>query len=101
MTSRPRPLWPWIAAKVIAVPVLYVASFGPACWIVARPEGPTVRSRRMLVVYWPLGRAALQSNYVGDAIEWWMTAGLSDSDCIAMPTTPRQDDPQYLSFMRR
>ncbi len=26
-----RPLWPWIVALLIGVPMLYVASFGPAC----------------------------------------------------------------------
>jgi len=34
MTPRPkRLLWPWIAALLIGLPVLYVASFGPACWL--------------------------------------------------------------------
>jgi hypothetical protein len=26
-------VWPWITALLIGLPVLYVASFGPACWL--------------------------------------------------------------------
>ena len=29
-------VWPWIVALMIGLPVLYVASFGPACWIAGR-----------------------------------------------------------------
>ncbi len=34
--DRKKPLWPWIVALVIGLPVLYVASFGPACWVSSR-----------------------------------------------------------------
>lgn len=33
---KKKPLWPWIVALLIGLPGLYVASFGPACWIVSR-----------------------------------------------------------------
>jgi len=36
MTDDHKPLWPWIAALLIGLPVLYVASFGPACWLADR-----------------------------------------------------------------
>lgn len=36
MDKTVRPGWPWIAATVVGVPVLYVASFGPACWSTSR-----------------------------------------------------------------
>ena len=38
MTDRKQPLWPWIVALLIGLPVLYVASFGPACWIVSHAD---------------------------------------------------------------
>jgi hypothetical protein len=37
MTSdRKQPVWPWIVALLIGLPVLYAVSFGPACWISSR-----------------------------------------------------------------
>jgi len=30
---KPRPLWPLVTAALFGLPVLYVASFGPAAWI--------------------------------------------------------------------
>ena len=34
--DRNTQLWPWIVALLIGLPVLYVASFGPACWLADR-----------------------------------------------------------------
>jgi hypothetical protein len=34
--DRKKPLWPWIVALLVGLPVLYVASFGPACWLADR-----------------------------------------------------------------
>jgi hypothetical protein len=50
-----KPGWPWIAAVLIGLPMLYVASFGPACWIVARPGRIGEESRIINSVYWPIG----------------------------------------------
>ena len=36
--ERKKPLWPFIGAWLIGLPVLYVASFGPACWISSRTD---------------------------------------------------------------
>jgi hypothetical protein len=33
MDKERNPVWPWIATVLIGLPMLYVASFGPACWI--------------------------------------------------------------------
>src|SRR5262245_9716504 len=33
MSDPTRPIWPWITAGVL-LPVLYLVSFGPACWLV-------------------------------------------------------------------
>ena len=49
--DRKKPLWPWIVALLIGLPVLYVASFGPACWITSRAD----RGKRLLpVAYWQI-----------------------------------------------
>ena len=44
MSGERKPVWPRIAALLIGLPLLYVASFGPACWISDRmqPEGNIV-----------------------------------------------------------
>lgn len=34
--ERKRTVWPWIVALLVGLPVLYVASFGPACWLVGQ-----------------------------------------------------------------
>lgn len=46
-----RERWAKRTAVIVLVPILYVASFGPACWISCRiqPSGKV-----MSVVYWPL-----------------------------------------------
>lgn len=33
---RRKPLWPWIVVTALALPVLYIASIGPACWLADR-----------------------------------------------------------------
>jgi hypothetical protein len=43
----------WIAVLLIGLPVLYVASFGPAIWLTRTREPPLLAA-----VYWPLGWAA-------------------------------------------
>src|SRR5438045_2779984 len=55
----------WTAMAVVAaLPILYLASFGPACWWMARtvpefPGGPRVGSNAAYVskAYWPIGWA--------------------------------------------
>jgi hypothetical protein len=52
----------WTLAVVIGLPVPYVASFGPACWLAKRSE--LTWSRRVAPrIYWPLGWMA--SEYPG------------------------------------
>jgi len=34
--QRKKQVWPWIVALLVGLPVLYVASFGPACWVSSR-----------------------------------------------------------------
>jgi hypothetical protein len=55
MSDERKPLWPWIVVLLIGLPVLYVASFGPACWVTA--SHPTLIMPAGYF-YWPLTRAA-------------------------------------------
>ena len=40
MSDDRKPLWPWVVALLIGLPVLYVASFGPAMALYARGRIP-------------------------------------------------------------
>lgn len=51
MIEQRKPLWPWIVALPILLPGLYVASFGPACWITSWSNG---EKSLLPVVYWPV-----------------------------------------------
>jgi len=53
MSDERKPLWPWIVALLIGLPVLYVASFGPACWITSHADSG---KSLIPVVYRPLLR---------------------------------------------
>jgi hypothetical protein len=53
--DRQKPTWPWIVAVLIALPVLYIASFGPVCWVAAsyRMNGDSLSSV-YAPVFWTL-----------------------------------------------
>lgn len=58
MSNRPKRGWPfWFAVAVIALPMLYVGSFVPACWISSRvqPSG-----RAVSAIYSPVIRLRLK-----------------------------------------
>jgi hypothetical protein len=83
MSDDRKPVWPWIVALLIGLPVLYVASFGPACWLESRgyvdadTVGPT---------YWPI--VALYSSWriipVSEAIYWYATIGVPENGTASM-----------------
>src|SRR5215510_10604822 len=55
MSDERKPLWPWIGSLLFGLPVLYVASFGPACWVASRMAHP---HPVIETVYLPLGWGA-------------------------------------------
>jgi hypothetical protein len=80
MSDRKRPLWPYIVALLIGLPVLYVASFGPACWIVSRVP---LLSQRLLFVYRPLDWAAWElPDSVSETLDWYGNLILSDEKIL-------------------
>jgi hypothetical protein len=55
MSDERKPLWPWIVALLIGLPVLYVASFGPACWWFSDESFIGVTHFRVIPrFYWPV-----------------------------------------------
>jgi len=83
-------VWHWAAALLIGLPVLYIASFGPACWIVSRTNRGALP---LAVVYhtiaeamWWSPESALASaldrySRLGAAPDWtWMRVDLSSGE---------------------
>jgi hypothetical protein len=60
-SERNKSLWPWIIALLIALPVVYVASFGPACWYAERCVEKTGNAPPpwLGLPYCPLGHLAV------------------------------------------
>ena len=101
MSDERKPLWPWIVALLIGLPVLYVASFGPACWVVT---GGGLRTEWTLRLYRPLIRNAHRSPIRQYALLWGVDGedvrilnvalDLQDlEDAIVIPVNPPVDLP--------
>ena len=73
-------IWPWIVALLIGLPVLYVASFGPACWIYGRTE-----SHRLPSVFRPLNRAFDRDSPIRKPMLWFARIGIGPNGSIALP----------------
>jgi hypothetical protein len=75
MNTPRKPLWPKIVATVVvALPVLYVASFGPACWFSSRSRRAT---REVSFIYRPM-TFALSNNFSGpldSTLRWYAKIG--------------------------
>lgn len=54
MTERKRPLWPFLTAALIGLPVLYVLSFGPVAWLSAHSLLPEELLLPVVIFYSPL-----------------------------------------------
>jgi len=76
--ERKKALWPWFAALLIGLPVLYVASFGPACWVADHHEPAW---KPVWEIYYPLAAVAergpvLLSRTLMDYGTWGSEAGI-------------------------
>ena len=72
----------WTLAAVVGLPVLYVASFGPWCWITSRlqPSGKVVAA-----IYSPIIRAGYHGPaIVRESIRWWGSIGMPDGARIIL-----------------
>jgi hypothetical protein len=87
-----RPIWPWIVALLIGLPVLYVASFGPACWMTAQPWHNAINNDgydmppRWMQIYRPFGMIMNQSaSPLKTAVIWWATLGVKRTSTAVVP----------------
>ena len=61
-------MWPWIAALLTGLPVLYVASFGLTCWLVSRVD---FLPSTVLGIYRPVEVAISHSRAAETAFLWY------------------------------
>ena len=64
MTDRKKPGVAFWATVGLVVVLLYVASFGPACWIISRIKNPTAKYAE--IIYWPILRIAALDHCDGE-----------------------------------
>lgn len=72
-------------AGMIVIPVLYLAGFGPACWLTSLP--PPVRPReynRAMILYLPFGRI-MSGDTTPKALQWWMGLGVTRGCIVTLP----------------
>jgi hypothetical protein len=79
----------WATVVLVAVPVLYVFSFGPACWIVARADentGADLVNRFYHPVLWAHNQSFQQSGELHQIINWYALTGCGrESDWGLLP----------------
>lgn len=77
----------WTLAAVLSLPVLYVASFGPACWISSKmldiEDDSDIEAKTVSVLYRPLLRLALRGNF-SDALISYARLYSSDDWQVAL-----------------
>jgi len=75
--SLKRPLWPLLTAALVGLPVLYVASWGPAVWIYVygSDRGWRISGSLQIIldwVYYPLVWLILNGpKPISDALTWY------------------------------
>src|SRR5262245_48081878 len=76
--DRKKSVWPWIVALLIGLPVLYVASFGPACWITSHAN---VGAPPIPAVYRPLTWAMSPDSYttINRVSTWYAKLGADEN----------------------
>jgi hypothetical protein len=70
--ERGRAVWPLV---FISIPLLYVASFGPACWISSKTKFGVPK---IAGLYQPLAWASAGSNRTGAVLSWYAEIGAAE-----------------------
>jgi hypothetical protein len=55
-------------AWILSVPVLYILSFGPACWITSHMNAG---DSALPIVYWPMTQVMSASSPAASALHWY------------------------------
>src|SRR5262245_8059901 len=82
--KQQKPGWPFWTSIAVLLPVLYVASFGPACWWDSRSSsGPVIGLRSMMrMAHWSIGSfyrplitIACRNAPTNTALSWYVSLG--------------------------
>ena len=76
MSDERKPLWPWIVALLIGLPVLYVGSFGPVCWL---NERGVLKAAAVSAIYSPV-LATAENCRLPNVIDWYARLGAKPDD---------------------
>src|SRR4029077_17647274 len=92
MTSRKQPGVAFWATVMFSLPVLYVLSFGPACWMTAQPWHNAIQNDgfdmppRWMQVYRPFGITPNKGSPPAKiGVSWWATIGVKKTSCAVVP----------------
>jgi len=84
MSEEPKPqIWACILAVLIGLPVLYAASFGPACWLVAGADEGSVKL--LVACYHPIVDFLFEdggSVKLKKFLIWYMRIGIPDGKLL-------------------
>jgi hypothetical protein len=79
----------WALAGMISLPVLYVASFGLGCRLIAREDPDAMNEHPWFdVMYWPIVRCATagaRRGMTGSAVDWCVAQVLPENSQIYIP----------------
>jgi len=87
MDTEQNPIWPWILALLIGLSAVYVASFGPACWILDQAYLPEWSHRPAWRFDELLIEASRRSHPLSPPSRWWRAVGSPSG--VVMFTTRR------------
>src|SRR6266704_2946729 len=86
-------------AAIIGLPVLYVASFGPACWFASRANPPHAVFDP---IYMPLCKAAVEiKGPVWDFLVCYGGIGMPDGAFLLLPTDQKGERPTYFAGIQK
>jgi hypothetical protein len=107
--QKKRTVWPWIVVILVALPILYVASFGPACWLAGDwTERNTFANTIIPNAYYPIlwlarldrpeiAPGVLESGWFDDYVYWYATLWRDDPTCPVL--CPDGDTDWYYSLL--